>query len=508
MAIEPAGRLNDKSINEYGYNAISLFYQDNGISIPNINDYNEKEQKPTNSIPVETKQIVPLESISSLIINPEPRKNEQAKIGPDYTLELNNRNSHFINLMVDPYKAFEMLAKNLDKAGYKIQNHKPLKDERFNSFEEYAKHINNKIKEYVKAVANLPRIKSLREGYTNVLFAETAEKLDISDHGTLTLYYFQQPTLFPILYAKPDSETPGFGLFFPKPNSHNADKWFDNWFGIGAAENNDPQAGNSWRTSLYEGYKNTAHYVFYNYNSNNLAKNTNKENFEKFFKETIKNEKVIPIDFQFDYASIWGPVGTLHFVESFAKHLGVTQEDLDSIKDKKPKIPQTQEYLRAPNQPDKKLAVMYYNLWDHMIMLGIQPDYSDKNSQEGPYQKVAGVFESYIKDINKTDFETLNRYNLSEEAIHNANLYAYATNESHWRMFNSRLVNDHRNADESKPKVKSILTGRGDNDLTRSPFEFHFYDYKDHTLHKVVGKPSDKGKGKKFIEFGDQPSWN
>ncbi|WP_208895198.1 hypothetical protein [Ureaplasma diversum] len=197
-------------------------------------------------------------------------------------------------------------------------------------------------------------------------------------------------------------------------------------------------------------------------------------------------------------------MGTLHFVESFAKHLGVTQEDLDSIKDKKPKIPQTQEYLRAPDQPDKKLAVMKYNLWDHMIMLGIQPDYSDKNSQEGPYQKVAGVFESYIKDINKTDFETLNRYDLSEEAILNANLYAYATNESHWRWLISRLVNNPRNPDKSKPKVKSILTGRGDNDLTRSPFEFHFYDYKNHTLHKVVGKPSDKGK--KFIEFGDQSS--
>lgn len=430
---------------------------------------------------------------------------QQAAVKEDYQLVQTDANSFFRTAMTDPYKTFEMLAENLDKVGYKIEDHAPLKDKGYKTFKEYAQAVNTKIKHYVKAVANLPRIQELRNKNTTVLYAETTQGLNASDASKLDLYYYQQPTLFPILYANPDSPTPGFGLHFPKPNSHNADKWFDSWYGIGAAQNNSA-TDNTWRTGLYEGFSGRADYVFYNYNSNNLLGDTTKEAFEKFFKESIKNDKVIPVDFQFDYASIWGPVGTLYFVDAYAKRLGVTQADLDTIKDKKPEIPQTQEYLRIKGS-DKKLAVHFYNLWDHMVMLGIQPDYSNKNSKKGRYQKVAGVFEGYIKDLSKTDFETLD--SPDQAKITSANLYAYATNESHWNRTIKPLVKvDGDAASASKPDVKGVFTQRGDNDLTTSPFTQYFYDRKTNTLHKVVGKPSEtgKGKGKKFVNWGDQPA--
>ncbi|WP_038103769.1 hypothetical protein, partial [Ureaplasma diversum] len=36
MAIEPAGRINDKSFQQTGYNALYQFYKENGIDIPEI----------------------------------------------------------------------------------------------------------------------------------------------------------------------------------------------------------------------------------------------------------------------------------------------------------------------------------------------------------------------------------------------------------------------------------------------------------------------------------------
>lgn len=88
----------------------------------------------------------------------------------------------------------------------------------------YTSDLNNKVKEYVKAIANLPKIKALRDSYTAVLFAETTQQFDSNNATKIDNYFYQQPYLFPILYAKPDSATPEFGLYMPMPNNHKADK--------------------------------------------------------------------------------------------------------------------------------------------------------------------------------------------------------------------------------------------------------------------------------------------
>jgi len=59
---------------------------------------------------------------------------------------------------------------------------------------------------------------------------------------------------------------------------------------------------------MQEAFYGTADYVFFNYDSNNLEGNEDgeilKSNFEKFFKKTVNNNKIIPVDFQFEYSSI------------------------------------------------------------------------------------------------------------------------------------------------------------------------------------------------------------
>lgn len=418
-------------------------------------------------------------------ISAESANQQKATIGPDYELELTDKNSWFRPAMTDPYKAFEMIAKGFDDAGYKIKEHAPLKDKGFDTFQAYAKDVNEKIKAYVRAVANLNSIKALRDKNTTVLYAETTEQFDKDNAAKIDNFFYQQPTLFPILYANPDSETPGFGMHMPTPNNHSADKWYDNWYGIGAATNSDPQAGNVWRTSLYEGYKGTADFIFYNYNSNSLLTNTTKEQFEALFKKSVKSEKIIPVDFQFDYASIWGPVGTMYYAEAFARRLGATEQELQSVAALKPTIPTKEQMAKirpsGVSGENVNLAVHFYNLWDHMIMLGITPDYSQVNSTTGKYQKVAGIFAKYI-DESKTNFELLKDKTPSTEAIAAAKLYAYAANESYWNKFIKPQL-------PTGSSVKGIFTERGDTHLTTSPFDQYLYDRKTNTLHKAKAKP-------------------
>ncbi|WP_208895138.1 Vmc-like lipoprotein signal peptide domain-containing protein [Ureaplasma diversum] len=414
----------------------------------------------------------------------------KAQVGPDYELELSDKNSLFRPAMTDPYKAFEMIAKNFDAAGYKIKEHAPLKDKGFETFEAYAKDVNTKIKAYVRAIANLDSIKALRAKNTTVLYAETTEQFDKDNAAKIDNFFFQQPTLFPILYADPESETPGFGMHMPTPNSHSADKWYDNWYGIGAATNSDPQAGNTWRTSLYEGYRGTADFIFYNYNSNKLLTNTTKEQFEELFKKTVKSDKIIPVDFQFDYASIWGPVGTMYYAEAFARRLGATEQELQSVANLKPAIPKKEEMAKirpsGENGENVNLAVHFYNLWDHMIMLGITPDYSQTNDTQGKYKNVAGIFAQYI-DESKTDFVLLKDRTPTPEAIASAKLYAYAANESYWNKFIQPNL-------PSGSTVKGVLTERGDTAKTTTPFDQYLYNRKTNTLHKAKAKAGYEAK--------------
>lgn len=419
--------------------------------------------------------------------------------GEDYLVNLSDENSEFMNFFIDPYKSFELFAKNLDKAGYSISEHEPLKDLGFSNFEAYAKDAISKVKAYVKAIANLPTIKKLREANTTVLFAESSQSFNTSNASLLDKYFYQQADLLPVLYSTPDHEVPGFGLKFPKPNDHESDKYFDNWHGIGASQNNasSKSQNDTWRAGLYKSYFKTADFMFYNYDSNKLATGVTKEAFEKFFKEKTQNEKVLLSDFQMEYSGIWGLVGQAAIAESFAKKLGVSDVELKTVELLKWTPPKKQVHIRPSGVSGEKvkLAVNFYSVWDHLIALGIAPDYSIKNDEKGStYQDVAGVFAKYY---NKSLTEFKN-FRGDAAAMASMQLYALASNTSHVaRHGYTQYIG------ENKEILKTVETERGDSDNTRSGTEFKFYNRKENKLE--TAKPKEQNK--KFSSY-KQPATN
>ncbi|UIU14858.1 iron ABC transporter substrate-binding protein [Ureaplasma urealyticum] len=418
------------------------------------------------------------------LITKSTQKQSAIEVSEKYELSESNENSQFFNTLTDPYKAFEMFAKSLDEAGYEITSYEPLKNSGKSSFLEYAKDINAKVREYVRKVANLPTIKKLRDNNTTVLWAESTQEFDSSDKSKLDLYYFQQQDLFPLLYSQPDdANVPGLGLRFPKPKNHKADKYFDNWHGIGAAQNNASKNDFDWMLSMQEAFYRTADYVFYNYDSNKLAGETTKSQFESFFKSTVNNDKIIPVDFQIEYSSIWGPIGTVRLIQSFAKKLGVSDSELATVKlDWTLPTKQTLKHIRPKNNKDEKyqnFGIFFYNLWDHCVALGIQPDYSSFTNKQGKtYPKVPGFLVDLVDDT-KTKFE---EFSGKTQNLAGMKLYALAGNNSHInRSFKESIG-------EGKEILKRVETERGDTNRSRSQTDFKFYDRETNKLHSVNGK--------------------
>ncbi|ASD24828.1 iron ABC transporter substrate-binding protein [Ureaplasma parvum] len=422
-------------------------------------------------------------TLNKLISKKAPKQNA-TKSSEKYILSDVNNSSTFFNSLTDPYKCFEMFAKSLDDAGYEITSHEPLKNSGKTSFLEYAKELNNKIREYVRKVANLPTIKKLRDNNTTVLWAESTQSFNSSDASKLDLYYFQQEDLFPLLYSQPDdSNVPGFGLRFPKPKNHNADKYFDNWHGIGASQNNASKNDYDWMLSMQEAFYGTADYVFFNYDSNNLEGNEDgeilKSNFEKFFKKTVNNNKIIPVDFQFEYSSIWGPIGTVRLVQSLAKRLGVSDSELASVSlDWTMPSKQTLKHIRPKNSNNdhNKFAIWFYNLWDHCVALGIQPDYASFVKEKGKtYTKLPGFLADLV-DETKTEFKD---FTGDAQKVSGMNLYALGGNNSHINRSFKTLIGN--------AIPKAVPTERGDSNNSRSPINFEFYDRTTNTLQSVEG---------------------
>lgn len=440
------------------------------------------------------------------LISTQPSQSTVATAGSKYVIKNTDKNSTFYNTYVDTYKAFEMFGKGLDDAGYSISKHEPLKNSGKTTFLEYAKDLNNKVRNYVKAVANLPTIKSLRDKNIVVLFAETYEALNTKtvNASNLDLMFFQQANLFPILYAQPTESTPGFGLKFPKPNSDVVDKYFDNYHGIGANQTANPNGvANTWSATIIQNFLGTADYVFYNYNSNKLVNDdkskTNPEDikadFERTFRSIVPNQKIIPVDFQFDYASIWGPVGTVHFVESYAKKLGVTDSELASVANLKPTFPTKEQQVNIrPDSPvgDKnKFAVHFYSMFDYTTAFGIKPDYASYNSEQGTtYKKVAGFLQSIV-NLDGVEFKLLTGA-AQRATLEELKLHALATNQS-------QANRDFKQIFGEGAIVRFLVpTERGDSEKSSTTTTMKFYDRKTNTTHEV--EPTDRDK-KRYESF-------
>ncbi|WP_051675850.1 Vmc-like lipoprotein signal peptide domain-containing protein [Ureaplasma canigenitalium] len=422
------------------------------------------------------------------ILTPSIQAKQNPSKGSDYELSENDKGTLVANSMTDPYKAALYLARSLDNAGYKfsesgLKDRKNSQGKNFASYEEYALDAIAKVKKYVKAVANLPKIKKLRDDNTTLLYAEVAYKDISTKNNDLALkeFFFQQPSLFPVIYGQPTDEVPGFGLRFPKPVNKTTDKFIDVWYGIGAQANYGGGKGAqpSFYGTLHDSYAGTADYLIFNYDSNKIKAGETKAEWEQYAKNKINNSRVFVSDFQHGYAAIWGLIGTVHLTKQIAKFLGVTDAELNAIQ-LEWKIPTKDEinYIRSSKAPaeKQKLATHFYSLWDHLIALGVQPDISSYNDDKGTtHKEIAGFLEEYV-DKSKTQF--VDSATLTDPTkAGSLGIYALAANSSHiGRSFAKHF--------EQKSIIAKVETERGDTGRTRSPWTFELYDKKANTIQK------------------------
>lgn len=449
----------------------------------------------------------------------------------------------------DPYKELQMMGRSLDYAYFKDPNANN------NKYETIAKDVGKKVKNYVSKIstnlANYTRNGEKTVDFKNksivFLIGEEYNLNDTSDDNSkinaLNEFHMEQPILYSSIYASANAETPGLGMTFPAPRDNSGLSLFDDWFEIGAS------AYNSGNTNvpreISKAWTNTSDFVVYLYDSSKITQEQEKKlvdfiwNDDSAFNKSDKSyakrilkkdatiKKVIPLDIQFFYQSIFSVYGTANLVHLFTNLLtdavdGKLGNDFGGLNEKggfkaRPNnleaLPSLPEFARpekikpnaetAPLEFGDKVNLLssQYNSIAQLVSLGVAPDLSVKINQiqnNTKYHDLPGLMTEKLSSngsaiLNSKDIKCITNSDMKDNSsVNSQNIYCVAADRSSvskygadWSLnkplkpYNSSNISTYMELEH--PDFNKLITEhyiltcayteRNDTEQTQSPYE-------------------------------------